>query len=455
MQGLGGLLAAGFVALICPVIFATQAEYPLAMLIAYLFIPKQAKQRLSLATRGHRLASISNESREVSASDSARPQQSSEPWWVLACVGICLSIGSWAQSEMQWLSIFAALVGLLGLWWMTTPISRTMLAPFALVMTLLSAGSFHDANVLTVRRSFFGIHTVKQDREKQEVKLLHGVTVHGWQANASGEQCTPQGYFRPEGPVGDMFAGIRKPRGIRDNKTAPQGPGQKVAIVGLGTGAMACYAQAGDEFRFVEIDRLVADIALNPSYFTYLSACCKGRVSIQIADGRQAVTQFADGELDLLLLDAFSSDSIPAHLVTAEAFGIYLRKLKPTGVIGIQVTNRHVQLERVIAAIADRLHLHCRLAECTINTSNPTAAPGTSTPTSSNQPGNRLPTTRARFMIVAQDLAAINAIAESRAHTSTLPNGTVVEKSDWQSVLVEPHLAWTDDKVSIWPIMKW
>ncbi|MDH5557378.1 MAG: fused MFS/spermidine synthase, partial [Alphaproteobacteria bacterium] len=142
----------------------------------------------------------------------------------------------------------------------------------------------------------------------------------------------------PDGPLGQVF------------KAFPFWRFNRVGVVGLGTGATACYARKGQDWIFYEIDPVVARIARDERFFTYLSDCAPA-AHVVIGDARLSLQAASDGYFDLLILDAFSSDAIPIHLMTADAFAIYRRKLAPGGVILVHISNRYLDLEPVLGRI--------------------------------------------------------------------------------------------------------
>jgi spermidine synthase len=142
------------------------------------------------------------------------------------------------------------------------------------------------------------------------------------------------------GPLGDVFATL--PLSTR---------GARVAVVGLGTGTTAAYAQAGQEWTFYEIDPGIVDIARDRRYFTYLRNA-EAPVRIVLGDARLSLARAPRGAYDLILLDAFSSDAVPVHLLTREALGTYLERLAPGGRIAFHVSNRYLDLESVIGELA-------------------------------------------------------------------------------------------------------
>jgi hypothetical protein len=124
-----------------------------------------------------------------------------------------------------------------------------------------------------------------------------------------------------------------------------------VAVVGLGTGTAACYAVPGDQWTFYEIDPAVERIARNPRYFTFLQDCAPD-ARVVLGDARLSLGDAPDRHYDLIVLDAFSSDAIPVHLMTREALALYLSKLREGGAIAFHISNRYLDLEPVLAALA-------------------------------------------------------------------------------------------------------
>jgi len=198
-------------------------------------------------------------------------------------------------------------------------------------------------------RNFFG--TVKvYDRDlkvgEKTIRtrvLKHGTTLHGMQPLDSEIQNLPSSYYAMEGPFGEMMEFLEP-----DN----------VAAIGLGAGQVACHPGVGRDFTFYEIDPDIARVA--KEHFTFLSHC--GYKDIVIGDGRLKIAQ-SDEKYDLIILDAFTSDSIPVHLLTKEAMQTYLSKLKKEGVIAVHISNRYLDLDPVLAATARDLELHMSLRQ--------------------------------------------------------------------------------------------
>jgi hypothetical protein len=123
----------------------------------------------------------------------------------------------------------------------------------------------------------------------------------------------------------------------------------RIGIVGLGTGSLACYSKKGERWRFYEIDSLVVSIATNSNHFTFLGSC-QPKADIVVGDGRITIAREPDGSFNLILIDAFSSDSVPVHLMTAEALKLYARKLRASGVLVLHISNRYLDLDSVLEA---------------------------------------------------------------------------------------------------------
>jgi spermidine synthase len=195
-----------------------------------------------------------------------------------------------------------------------------------------------NSNIMMQDRSFFGMYRVRRIAEYHV--LQNGTTTHGGQSRELERRMDPLTYYYKGGPLGDIFA------------TTVQKPVRRVAMVGLGTGTIACFGRPDEHWTFYEIDPMVVQIARSPMYFTYLRDCAP-RINTVIGDARVSLAAAADGEFDLIVLDAFSSDAIPAHLITREAVALYFQKLATDGVIAFHISNRYLDLRPVIIALAN------------------------------------------------------------------------------------------------------
>jgi hypothetical protein len=184
-----------------------------------------------------------------------------------------------------------------------------------------------------------------RDADRKFHLMFHGTTLHGSQSLDPATRLRPLSYYYPTGPAGQVFEFLSS-RGFND----------PVAIVGLGAGALACYARPGQRIDFYEIDPVVERIARDPRLFTFLRDC-PAQASVRIGDARVTLNDAADRFYGVLVLDAFSGDSIPIHLLTQEAVALYLEKLTGDGVLLFHVSNRYLELTQVVARVAKRLNL--------------------------------------------------------------------------------------------------
>jgi spermidine synthase len=208
-----------------------------------------------------------------------------------------------------------------------------------------------DSERILRSRSFYGVLSVfdhQRDQPEERYFLLqHGRITHGLQFASAEKASLPTTYYSEESGVG------RAVRALPETN-------RKIGLVGLGTGTMAAYARPGDYLRIYEINPEVARIA--NSRFSYLRRCL-GNVEIALGDARLSMEKERSQEFDLLVLDAFSSDAIPVHLLTKEAFELYRRELKPNGIIAVHISNHYLDLEPVVANAAKEFGYHSALVE--------------------------------------------------------------------------------------------
>ncbi len=217
-----------------------------------------------------------------------------------------------------------------------------------------------SSHTLYQERSFFGVLAVhesiltnEQNQPEKYHELIHGTTKHGAQRLAENLANIPLTYYSRPGPMGQLF---KEYDNINKNWT--------IGIVGLGAGALVCYAKEQQNWTLYEIDPLVIDIASNPEYFTYLKRCSHN-TTMRIGDARLSLEKEPDQKFDLLIMDAFSSDSVPTHLLTQEALALYFKKLKPNGILAFHITNRHLSLKKVLSIHAEHLHFSALIQEFT------------------------------------------------------------------------------------------
>jgi len=200
-------------------------------------------------------------------------------------------------------------------------------------------------------RNFYGVVRVKAinpGNEWQGYNMAHGVTVHGIQFSAPDKRRLPTAYYTEQSGVG--LALLNHPK--RGRGQVPGFPGMRVGLLGLGIGTLAAYGQPGDDYRLYEINPLVVDLAEGQGgFFSYL-ADTAAQTTVVLGDARISLEREAPNNFDVLVLDTFSSDSIPVHLVTQEAFAIYLRHLAPDGILAAHISNRHLDLRPVFWQLA-------------------------------------------------------------------------------------------------------
>ncbi|MES2294150.1 MAG: fused MFS/spermidine synthase [Pseudomonadota bacterium] len=314
-MSIGGALGGIFNALLAPVIFASDYEYYLTLVGA-------------CALR----AFAEGEPRTFNRRDLLYP----------LLLGLVIA-------AMAWQSLDASPLGLIGRFALLLPAAVALYSftarPFRLALGVAAAlgaavivqGS---VDVLHTERNFFGINKVKRIEGGRKLTLIHGTTMHGTEFSDPAFWSVPLAYYARSGPVGQLLA--------------LAGTRPRVAVIGLGTGAIACYRKPGEAWTFYEIDGAVERIARDTRYFHYLQQCGAG-THVQLGDGRLSLAVVPDRSFDLIVIDAFSSDSIPVHLLTREAVALYLRKLTPHGVIVLHVSNEYLNLVPVLNTMVTSL----------------------------------------------------------------------------------------------------
>ncbi len=244
------------------------------------------------------------------------------------------------------------LAGALALWlnWREGWAPRLLWAAVTLaaIVALGEEVRAYHKDALAMTRSFYGsLRVVESERGGGRTRTLyHGTVQHGAQY-LDARRTEPTAYFGPESGAGLV---------LRFCRESPK----RVGIIGLGAGTLAAYAKPGDSFRFYEINPQVIDLA--KSYFTFLSDS-KAPVDISLGDARLSLERETGEPYDIFLADAFSGDAIPVHLLTTEAFDLYLRRLKPSGVLAVHVSNQYLDLPPVVAELASAHGLTARLVE--------------------------------------------------------------------------------------------
>ena len=335
---LGGMLGGWFNALLAPLIFPVVLEYPLMIVVACLLRPPIGPRETSRRARRMDLVLPA----VFAAAFSGLVYR-------LAVLPNYTPVSATARNLMDWAAFVLLVVAVVIAWMFRKRPLRFALGVAALV--LLSGVYFPQAGlVIAVRRNFFGVLRLSYASRYDAICLVHGTTNHGMQSCDPQLKQEPLSYYYRSGPIGEVFDAARARRI------------ERVGVVGLGTGTMACYGRPGERWTFYEINPLVAEFARDKNRFTFL-ADSKADWEIALGDARLSLARAAEGEFDLLCLDAFSSDTIPLHLVTREAIRLYFRKLKPGGILAIHISNKYLDLAPPLANIAAAEGLECRLRQ--------------------------------------------------------------------------------------------
>jgi hypothetical protein len=377
---LGGVIGGIFAALVAPQIFARVYEYPILIAAAILVLP-------GMWSAGCR-----------------RFLAESSPALGAAALALAASLGFGfrlpAAAELPFQIALVVLAAAM-LWQRDRRARFFSLVVLAFVITGLWQPGYERVETA---RSFFGVHQVVETADGRHRLLYHGTTLHGAQRLREHDAGPPEPltYYYFGGPISESIAAARSARG----------GSLRVAAVGLGTGSLACHRQGKEIWTFYEIDPEVVRLARDPRLFRFLAECAPD-APIVVGDARLTLATSAE-RYDLIVLDAFSSDAIPVHLLTREAVAGYLSRLHEGGVLVMHISNRHLELGRVVAAVAAGEGLVTYLKQ----DDRPEAEPRD-------------------FKLNA----LVAAIARSRDHLGMLPH-----LPGWREIKAEPEIrAWTDD----------
>ncbi|MBM4029255.1 MAG: hypothetical protein FJ280_28235, partial [Planctomycetes bacterium] len=371
-MSVGGLLGGVFCVLIAPVVFNAVLEYPLVLALSCLLLPSRERPVRSGVLKRDLHSPASTAQAEparfvVASSDAifmllrAHYKRGLDLVLPVAVAAACFVI--WQRLDLYALGktgpiLFFLALGLVLFLFRKRPLRFALAFSLLLFSTILLdevdgrrirkegirslSSVVRDARSrqLFQARSFFGVYTVSASKWGNVHKLYHGTTLHGDQDMDEENLFAPRTYYDPRSPLAQVFEALRSVRRLNH-----------VGVTGLGAGTLTCYQVPGQKMTFFEIDPTIERIARDPNLFRYLEL--RGQdVEVVIGDGRQSLARRPDGTFDLLVLDAFSSDAIPVHLLTREALAIYLAKLAPGGVILYHISNRYVDLEAVVANLA-------------------------------------------------------------------------------------------------------
>jgi SAM-dependent methyltransferase len=388
----GGALGGIFNGLVAPLVFRSVAEYPLALALSAAFALQPAG---------------------AAGARPWRPVRGDWLWPSLLGAGIA---GTILGLERAGLGGGTAAPGIVfGLGAVACFLFSTRPLRFALgIGALLLAGLAFEGQrggLLHIERSFFGVHRVTVDASGQFHQLLHGKTLHGRQSLDPARRREPLTYYHPTGPVGEILTRLATR------------PALRVGAVGLGAGSLAGFVQPGQTWTYFEIDPVVAQLARDERYFTYLRDA-PAPVRIVLGDARLSLGREPDQGFDLLVLDAYSADSVPVHLATREALALYLRKLAPGGVLAFHISNWHLDLEPVFANLARDAGIPCLVRDDTAVA----------------------PELQAR----GKSPSVWVAMARTPADLALLAND-----SRWQPARTSAGAPWTDDFSSLLSVFRW
>jgi hypothetical protein len=335
IMSFGGMLGGVFNNFVAPFIFSSIFEYPLMIILTLLLNPIHHRIKLYLKQHGSKIVTT----------------------MYLSAFAAMLLLNIHLINPL----IISAIMGsafILAFVFYHYKKPVLYLPLFGILMVSCAAPEKQGNQLLHQSRNFYGILSVKQKpdlsvgNQKEEVHVLYsGTTRHGLQiVSDTNLQCTPYGYYHNDGPIGSVF---------KDYDAVNKD--WQIGVIGLGAGTLASYAKPTQHWSFFELDPEVIDIAENSNYFTYLTECIDD-YQIQLGDARLALENDAS-RYDLLVVDAFTSDSIPTHLLTREAIELYFSRLSDSGLLAFHISNRYLELKKVLANHAQRLGLSLLVQE--------------------------------------------------------------------------------------------
>ena len=331
LMSLGGVVGGAFTALLAPMIFPTVWEYPLVLVLVGMAWP-WGRGRLAM----------------------------SEVYFLLATAFLVLvpplGMEIIRTNQALWgpfqdISLLGLAQGILGVTAICAFMLRERAVPFTIALAMIALSAQYVARGYDwslTERSFFGVMKVANIKDPglggDVHVLMHGTTLHGSQPRSPAFDCIPTLYYAPATPIGQTTEALQARRGAL-----------RIGVVGQGSGAMAAYKREADEMTFFEIDPMVDRMSRDPAWFTYISNCAAGPIRTVLGDARLTLQHERPGSYDLLLIDAFSSDAVPTHLLTQEAIAGYLKLLKPDGVVILHLSNRNLEIVNPSLAASRRL----------------------------------------------------------------------------------------------------
>lgn len=328
----GGALGSVFNVLIAPILFTSVLEYPLAVVLACMLLPGSQRD-------GHKsIFGLRNKELDVIYPAGL---------YILSVIlAIMVAYFRGDSSIVNFVIVLGLPLIIVNHFFRERPV-RFGLGLCAVILTGAFYAGYTDRTLHEVR-NFFGTTRVSTDSTQRIASLYSGNTIHGRQFMDQSRRCEPLSYHHENGPLGQVMAVFN---------AAPANA--RVAVIGLGVGAMASYSRPGQDWTFYEINRDVINIARNSKYFTYLQNCATGSLNVVEGDARLNLQNASAGHYGLIVLDAFSSDAIPVHLITQQALDLYLSKLAAGGILAFHISNRSLDLKPILADLAESRNLEC------------------------------------------------------------------------------------------------
>ncbi len=394
-MSVGGALGGLFTALIAPLVFDWVWEHPLLVLAAAALVP------LVPLVNWHKSPGLEPGMARIAA----------------GVIFLVVTILAWflaTEPALQDATLARAGMGL------AMALLGLMLAPWrwlfvpALFLMMLAQGGWDTLSTSLAgarSRSYFGIYTVRDYPDRQVRTLAHGTTLHGQQSLDPARLREPMSYYGPTSGAGLALAQAQ----------AIYGVAARVGVVGLGAGTLACAHRPGESWTFFEIDPTVLRYSRNGT-FSYVATCAPD-AKVVIGDARIELAGLKKASLDVLAVDAFSSDAIPLHLLTNEAFGVYFDALADKGLLLVHISNRFIELEPVLAAIGRKRGLTYVKRD--------------------DNPNTHTFVTPSTWVAMSRDPAIIAALGKAAPNTP------------WTPLLPPAARVWSDDHASILPFMRW
>jgi hypothetical protein len=324
----GGVLGGLFNGLVAPVAFDRVAEYPVALVMACLVLPKERAEKEGAWPR---------------IRDWLLPLTLGALAWALITV---LRRGEGSPRHELGVKLVAGGAAFACYTLKDRPVRFALGIAAVLMAGGTYAGDYGD--VLYQHRNYFGVLRVTYVASENCHRLIHGHTLHGEQSLDPGRRHEPLTYYHRTGPIGQVLEATRLAMA-----------GANIAVVGLGAGSLACYAEPGQRWTFYEIDPMVANVARDPRFFTFLEESRAASTAVVLGDARLGLSEAPGRGYRLIVLDAFSSDAIPTHLLTREALQLYLAKLAEGGILAFHISNDFIDLAPVLGVLSRDNELRC------------------------------------------------------------------------------------------------